>query len=71
MDQVVTLQRKGIALSIITSKEYGINPYGDVVITTEKTPKAQPEIVKQFMEAVVESQPYRCIKSTDQAFVGI
>ncbi|PTL35460.1 hypothetical protein CLG94_09310 [Candidatus Methylomirabilis limnetica] len=56
MDQVVTLQRKGIALSIITAKEHGINPYGDVVITTEKTLQERPELVRQFMSAVVESQ---------------
>lgn len=56
MDQVVTLQRKGIALSIITAKEYGINPYGDVVITAEKTLREQPELVRQFMSAVIESQ---------------
>jgi len=56
MDQVVTLQRKGIALSIITAKEHGINPYGDVVITTEKTLRERPELVRQFMSAVVESQ---------------
>jgi len=55
MDQVVTLQRKGIDLSIITAKEHGINPYGDVVITTEATLKAQPELVRSFMAAVVES----------------
>lgn len=56
MDQVVTLQRKGIALSIITAKEYGINPYGDVVITTEKTLHERPELVRHFMKAVIESQ---------------
>jgi len=56
MDQIVTLQRKGISLSIITAKEHGINPYGDVIITTEKTLREQPKLVQQFMEAVVESQ---------------
>lgn len=55
MDQVVTLERKGIELSIITAKEYGINPYGDVVITTETTLRNRPDLVKAFMAAVVES----------------
>jgi ABC-type nitrate/sulfonate/bicarbonate transport system substrate-binding protein len=55
MDQVVTLQRKGIELSIITAKEHGINPYGDVVITTEATLRDGPDLVKAFMAAVRES----------------
>lgn len=55
MDQVVTLERQGVSLDIITAKEYGINPYGDVVITTEKTLKEQPELVQKFMLAVVKS----------------
>nr|VFJ99495.1 MAG: ABC-type nitrate/sulfonate/bicarbonate transport system, substrate-binding protein [Candidatus Kentron sp. H]VFK00078.1 MAG: ABC-type nitrate/sulfonate/bicarbonate transport system, substrate-binding protein [Candidatus Kentron sp. H]VFK04403.1 MAG: ABC-type nitrate/sulfonate/bicarbonate transport system, substrate-binding protein [Candidatus Kentron sp. H] len=58
MDQVVTLQRKGVDLSIITAKEHGINPYGDVVITTEATLKAKPELVRSFMAAVVESHAW-------------
>ena len=37
MDQVITLKNQGIDVNIITSKEYGINPYCDVIITTEKT----------------------------------
>lgn len=55
MDQVVTLQRKGIELSIITPKDHGINPYGDVVITTEKMLQEHPDLVKSFMAAVIES----------------
>lgn len=63
MDQVVTLQRKGIALSIITAKEHGINPYGDVVITTEKTLQERPELVRQFMSAVVESHRWAILNA--------
>lgn len=55
MDQVVTLQQKGINLSIISPKEYGINPYGDVVITTEETIKNNAELVKRFVSATTES----------------
>ncbi|MEW8287510.1 MAG: ABC transporter substrate-binding protein [Candidatus Thiodiazotropha endolucinida] len=55
MDQVVTLRRKGIDLSIISAKDHGINPYGDVVITTEATLKDHPNLVKAFMDAVIES----------------
>ena len=55
MDQVVTLKRQGIDLNIITPKEHGINPYGDVIITSERTLREHPDMVKRFMEAVVES----------------
>lgn len=54
MDQVVTLQRQGIELNIITPKEHGINPYGDVIITTEKTLREQPELVRKFVQAALK-----------------
>jgi len=66
MDQVVTLQRKGITLSIITPKEYGINPYGDVVITTEATLRDRRDLVRRFMAAVVESQQW-AVENPDAA----
>ena len=53
MDQVVTLQRRGIELDIITPKEHGINPYGDVIIITEKTLREQPELVRKFVQAAI------------------
>lgn len=55
MDQVVTLQRRGTELNIITPKEYGINPYGDVIITTEKMLRENPDLVRIFVEAVIKS----------------
>jgi len=55
MDQVVTLERKGIDLDIITAKDHGINPYGDVIITTETTLRERPELVLAFMKAVSQS----------------
>lgn len=54
MDQVVTLQRQGIQLNIISPKEHGINPYGDVVITAEKTLREKPELVKKFVQAAIK-----------------
>jgi ABC-type nitrate/sulfonate/bicarbonate transport system substrate-binding protein len=60
MDQVVTLERKGIDLSIMAAKDYGINPYGDVVITTEQTLKEKADLVRRFMTAVVQSQRWAC-----------
>jgi len=70
MDQVVTLSRKGIQLSIITAKEHGINPYGDVVITTEKMYREKPDLVHRFMKAVVESQRW-AIEHPDSAVANL
>lgn len=58
MDQVVTLRGQGIDVNVITSKEYGINPYGDVIFTTEKTLKEKPELVQRFLKATIESQKW-------------
>lgn len=66
MDQVVTLQRRGMDLNIVTPKEFGINPYGDVVITTEKTLKETPELVHRFMAAVVEAHRW-AIENPEEA----
>ena len=66
MDQVVTLKGQGIDLDIISAKDHGINPYGDVVITTEKTLKENPDLVRRFMEATVKSFQWS-IDHADQA----
>jgi len=58
MDQVLTLKNQGIDIRVITPKEYGINPYGDVVFTTEKTLKESPELVERFLKATLESQKW-------------
>jgi len=53
MDQAVTLARQGIELSITSARDHGINPYGDVIITTEKTLRERPDLVKRFVKAAV------------------
>lgn len=58
MDQVVTLQRMGIPLSIISASDYGINPYGDVIITKESTLREHPELVRAFIDAAIESHQF-------------
>lgn len=58
MDQVVTLKNQGIEVKVLTSKEYGINPYGDVIFTTDKTLKEKPELVERFLTATIESQKW-------------
>jgi ABC-type nitrate/sulfonate/bicarbonate transport system substrate-binding protein len=55
MDQVVTLQRRGLNIDIVTPKDYGINPYGDVVITTESILKNRPDLPRKFMQATAKS----------------
>lgn len=70
MDQVVTLERRGIDLNIITPKEYGINPYGDVVITTEDTLRDHPDLVRRFMAAVIESHQW-AVENPDRAVAGL
>jgi NitT/TauT family transport system substrate-binding protein len=55
MDQVVTLQRQGIALNIIAARDNGVNPYGDVIIVTDNTLREHPDLVKRFVQATVES----------------
>lgn len=51
MDQVATLERKGIRLNLMDPKDYGINPYGDVIITRASTLKENPQLVKSFIAA--------------------
>jgi ABC-type nitrate/sulfonate/bicarbonate transport system substrate-binding protein len=66
MDQVITLENKGIELNIQSSKEYDINPYGDVIITSEKMIKENPELIKRFMQATIKSVKW-AIENKDKA----
>jgi ABC-type nitrate/sulfonate/bicarbonate transport system substrate-binding protein len=55
MDQAATLEMRGIKLDKIFAKDYGIDPYGDIIITREEILKDRPELVKEFVAAVLES----------------
>lgn len=66
MDQVVTLKNQNINLNVITAKQYGVNPYGDVIFTTEKTLNEQPELVDKFLQATIESHQW-AIKNPSEA----
>lgn len=52
MDQVVTLKRRNIALTEMRAKDFGVNPYGDVIITREDTLRNRPELVRDFIAAL-------------------
>jgi len=54
MDQAITIEKQGIQLSKIFPSDYGINPYGDILITTEEMIQKNPNLVKRFVEAVIE-----------------
>jgi NitT/TauT family transport system substrate-binding protein len=58
MDQVNTLKNMGIELNIVAAKDEGINPYGDVIITTEKLILSQPDLVHRFLAAAIKSQQW-------------
>ena len=58
VEQVIVLDARGIQLNIQASKDYGINPYGDVIITSEKMINEQPELVRRFMQATIKSMKW-------------
>lgn len=66
MDQVITLESKGIELNIQACKEYGINPYGDVIITSEKMIAENSELVERFVRATIKSMKW-AINNQQQA----
>ncbi len=70
MDQVVTLRKRGIDLNLITCKQYGINPYGDVIIANENTVKENPDLVKRFLKSVIMSHQW-AIKNPDSSVISL
>lgn len=58
MDQVITLENKGIELNVQSCKAYGINPYGDVIITSEKMLNEKPDIVEKFLKATINGHKW-------------
>ena len=66
MDQVITLESKGLELNIQSCKEYGINPYGDVIITSEKMIAEHPELVERFVRATIKSMRW-AIENKEQS----
>ncbi|MDQ1354359.1 MAG: hypothetical protein QG657_4668, partial [Acidobacteriota bacterium] len=58
MDQATTLEMRGIKIDKVFANNYGIDPYGDVIITREDILKNRPEVVKKFLAAVLEAHEW-------------
>ena len=57
-DQPQQLLEKGVAYRLFRAKDYGIDFYGDILITTEKLLKASPESVRAFNKASMRGWDY-------------
>lgn len=55
MDQALTLENQGVKLDIISAKDFGINPYADVLITSEAFLKNNAQIVRDFTESTMRA----------------
>ncbi|MBE3553803.1 MAG: ABC transporter substrate-binding protein [Thermicanus sp.] len=53
-----TLSEKGVDVKMLLNADSGYNPYANVLFTTEKTIKEQPELVKAFVEASIKGWEY-------------
>lgn len=51
-NQPITLQSKGVETTVISAKSEGLNYYGNVFFTTEKTLRENPEQVRRFVRAL-------------------
>ncbi|WP_054940659.1 ABC transporter substrate-binding protein [Paenibacillus ihuae] len=52
------LKAQGIDVDWFLNADLGYNPYGNVVITTEKMIKEQPEVIKAYLKATTEGWDY-------------
>lgn len=53
-----TLKGKGIDVEMLLNADSGYNPYANVLFTTEKTIKEQPELVKAYVAASIKGWNY-------------
>lgn len=49
---------KGIDINIILAKDFGVPAYGNVIFTTEKMIKENPDLVERFLRAYIEGWKY-------------
>lgn len=70
MDQVVTLKGKGVALNIFHPKDFGIAPYGDVIIVHRDTLHKRLDLVDRFLRATRASFA-AALKSPEEAAAAL
>ncbi len=51
-------KEKDVPINIILAKDYGVPAYGNVVFTTEKMIKENPELVERFLRAYIKGWEY-------------
>ena len=63
-------REKGFEINILNPMSYGIDLYGDNIITTDSEIKNHPDRVKRFVEATIEGWKY-AFAHTDEAIMAI
>jgi NitT/TauT family transport system substrate-binding protein len=53
-----TLKQQGVDVSVLLNADSGYNPYANVLFTTEKMLKENPDLVKAYVEASVKGWNY-------------
>ncbi len=61
-----TFKEKNIPINMILAKDFAVPAYGNVVFTTEKMIKENPELVERFLRAYIKGWDY-AIKNPDDA----
>ncbi len=57
-DETFLLEEEGIAYSVLSPMMSGLDFYGDVLFTTDKLIKSDPELVRKFREAALKGWKY-------------
>ena len=60
-------KEKDVSINMILAKDYGVPAYGNVVFTTEKMIKEDPELVERFLRAYIKGWEYAVQHPTEAA----
>lgn len=66
MDQAIVIENQGVKLNKVFAKDFGINPYADVIIATETTIKEKADLVRRFVASAIAAQEW-AIRNPDKA----
>jgi ABC-type nitrate/sulfonate/bicarbonate transport system substrate-binding protein len=58
MDQAIVIENKGVKLNKLFARDFGINPYADVIIATEQTVRERRDLVNRFVAAAIAAQEW-------------